>query len=80
MSEHTWGWKRKQDGVIILPFEARKTIEDLFAHSSFKLPVREVDTHEPIRVKYDVASRKWIEDIEDEKDRLWRTVVAASSR
>ena len=78
MSEHVWGWKEKKTGKIIAPQSARKTIDELFENSSFKLPVREVPFHTPIRVKFDGA--KWVEDTEDEKDRLWATVVAASSR
>jgi hypothetical protein len=79
MSEqHVWAWKRRDRPEVVMPQTSRKTIEELFKFSSFGLPVRDVASHVPIRVTYDAAAGKWIE--EDEKDRLWRTVVAASSR
>ncbi len=78
MSEHVWGWKEKKTGKLILPGTRRVTIEELFEKSSFGLPVREIPSHLPIRVKFHEA--EWIEETEDEKDRLWRLVVAASSR
>jgi hypothetical protein len=78
MSERGWAWKEKNTGTLICPIGQRQTIEELFKASSFGLPVRDVPNHIPIRVKLDGA--KWIEDVEDEKDRLWATVVAASSR
>ena len=80
MTEHVWGWKEKKTGKIIAPQSARKTIEDLFEKSSFLLPVRDVPSHLPVRIKFDAALNTWVEDTEDEKDRLWATVVAASSR
>ena len=77
MTEHLWAWKRKSDGALCLPPSRRSTLDELFRHSSFGLPIREVGTYVPIRVKFDGA--KWIEDVEDEKDRLWRLVVESSS-
>ena len=80
MNEHVWAWKEKKTGKLILPANRRVTIEELFANSSFHLPVREVVSHLPIRVRFDAGKAQWIEQTEDEKDRLWRLVVAASSR
>ena len=80
MNEHVWAWKEKKTGKLILPANRRVTIEELFANSSFGLPVREIPSHLPIRAKFHAAKAEWIEETEDKKDRLWATVVAASSR
>ena len=72
-----FAWKRVLNGTIIQS-RTCATIEELFAGSSFKLPVRDVSS-----VGYVVATvikgpdGKWIED--NEKDRIWRAIVAASS-
>jgi hypothetical protein len=78
MSEPNYGWKHKRTGQISIPARPRHTLEELFKGSSFGLPVREVPDHVVIRIE--LRDGKWVEQIEDEKDRLWRTVVAASSR
>jgi hypothetical protein len=76
--QHVWAWRRKAHSEIVLPQSPRKTIEELFKYSSFGLPVREVASHVPVRVV--LKDGKWVEDTMDEKERLWATVVAASSR
>jgi hypothetical protein len=77
MSEPNYAWKHKRTGQLSIPVLARRTLEELFAGSSFGLPVREVPDHVPILVE--IRDGKWVEKREDEKERIWRLIVEASS-
>lgn len=79
MSEHAWGWRRRGITEVLLPAAPRKTIEELFKASSFGLPVREIPTHIPIKIRLDKDTNKYVEDLESEADRIWRLIVEASS-
>jgi hypothetical protein len=72
-----YGWKHKTTGQIAIPSLMVLTLDELFAGSSFGLPVRDVETHVPIRLKF--INGNFVEDVEPEVDRLWRLVCEASS-
>jgi hypothetical protein len=78
MSDTLWGWKAKLTGGLHVSAKA-KTIEELFQASKFGLPVREVPDYTAVRVKFDAAAAKWIEDIEDEGERMMRLIREMST-
>ena len=77
MSEQ-WSWKRLATGEITQSTAGKATVEELFASSSFKLPVRDVSSVGYVPVRVVRKDGKWIE--EDKKEHIWRSIVEFSSR
>lgn len=73
-----YAWKRRSDGGLITT-RICETLDDLFKGSSFGLPVRDVKDYLPVEVIE--QNGKWVEGVKmSEPDRIWKTIVEASSR
>jgi hypothetical protein len=72
-----FAWKKISTGEV-LQVRICPTVEELFRDSSFKLPVRDVSSAGYVVVNVVKGpDGRWTE--EDEKERIWRLVVASST-